>query len=86
MIKTPGCWKANRLCHINMLKAYHERESVALITTAAAKIGRLDSDAEGAGAAEIVDKGPKLQNSDILYRLEASTFARDETRTAQVPD
>ena len=29
VIRTPGCRKDRRLCHINMLKAYHEREATA---------------------------------------------------------
>jgi len=59
VIRTTGRRKTNRLCHINMLKAYHARESVTLMTTAV-------GDTEGVAAAEIVEKGPKLQNSDIL--------------------
>jgi len=53
-----------------MLKAYHARESVALMTAAIAKTGKLNGDAEGVGAAEIVEKGPKLQNSDILSNID----------------
>jgi len=70
VIRTPGHRKTNRLCHINMLKAYHARESVTLMTTAFTRTGRLDGDTEGVGAAEIVENSPKLQNSDILSNID----------------
>ena len=48
---------------------------------------RLDGDAERVSAAEIMDKGPKLQNSDsIKYRPKARTSASDGARKAQIPD
>ena len=73
VIKTPGRRKTNRLFHVNMLEAYHEREPVAVVATTVATQGtteRLDSCAGGMSSVEIADKGPKLQNSDILSNLD----------------
>ena len=62
VFKTPGHQKANRLCHGNTLKAYHEREPLAIAAIIVSQ-EKLESCAE---VMNLVDRDLKLQNSDIF--------------------
>jgi len=72
VIKTPGRRKDSRLCHINTLKAYMERETAAelKIKTVSTVVCSLPEQPMDVYPVESVVKGPKLCNSDILCHLE----------------
>ena len=75
VIKTPGHCKDHRLCHINILKGYQEREISAEseLKTVSAVIIATSSLLEPPADIYPVEsgvKGPKLCNSDILCNLE----------------
>ena len=72
IIKTPGHRKGNRLCHINMLKPYQEREPVAVVATAVITHDMTErpNGFTAVDSVEVADQGPKLQNSDILSNLD----------------
>ena len=75
VIKTPEYRKDHRLCHINMLKDYQEREIAAEseLKTISAVIIAISSLSEPPADIYPVEsgvKGSKLCNSDILCNLE----------------
>jgi len=74
VIRTPGHCKDRRLCHINMLKAYHKRETTAetelkTVSTVVAASSLPESPIDICPVESAV-KGPKLPNSDVLFNLE----------------
>ena len=75
VIKTPGCRKDNRLCHISMLKPYQKREVVA---ESGSKVVSLVTEVTSCYPEQYTEaypiegavKVPKLSNSDILSNLD----------------
>jgi len=69
VIKTPGRRKAKQLCHINMLKAYYEREPMATVAIASGNVVEEPDVIETECPMEVAVKGPKLRNSEVLASL-----------------
>ena len=75
VIKTPGRRKDNRLCHINMLKAYQEREDAAesgskVVSVVATATPCLHEQSTEVYPVEGAVKGLKLNNSNVLSSLD----------------
>ena len=75
VIKTPGHRKENRLCYINMLKAYQEREAASesenkVVPVVVAAPLYLHEQCTEVYPVEGAVKGPKLSNSDALSNLD----------------
>ena len=69
LVKTPGRRKEKRLCHINMLKLYQERESDETTTPSRAMCSVSVDVNEDTGFRE-----PKLTNSEILQNSQGKLF------------
>ena len=75
VIKTPGCHKDNRLCHVNMLKAYQERETASesenkVVSVVAVATLCLLKHCTEVYPVEGTVKGPMLSNADVLSSLD----------------
>jgi len=74
VISTPGCCKAKRLCHVNMLKAYNEKHEVQGIPKPMNVVSLPSSAPSHVTRQMMVEDEPrahvKLQNSDVLQNLE----------------
>jgi len=71
ILNTPGCRKTQRLCHVNMLKQYHQcpEETTSGGEEAAAVVGCIVERARNEQP-DVLVGSPKLKNSDILKELQ----------------
>ena len=71
VIKTPDRKRKTRMCHLNMLKLYHVRDSsvsmppVATVGVAVPSAQILDSDEDGLDTRRLQQQTPRLSNSDV---------------------
>ena len=74
IISTPGCRKAKRLCHVNMLKAYHEKPDMQGIPKTVSVVSSPPSDPSNATQPMMIEdelrESVQLQNSDVLQCLD----------------
>ena len=79
IVNTPGRRKAQRLCHINMLKKYHQRPDEKTVdqevtSTSICIAAKLRNESEARDSPPdmeyMVERGPKLRNSDFLKDLQ----------------
>ena len=77
VVKTPDRRKSKQLCHVNMLKRYHDRESVmggqTKPVTTVTLVSSNDEVSERSDVLDAMDNaesGLKLKNSDVLANLE----------------
>ena len=75
ILNTPGRRKTQRLCHVNMLKQYHQRpeETTSGGKEAAAVVGCIAERVRNeqlVGKEDVLAGSPKLKNSDILKELQ----------------
>ncbi|XP_062610561.1 uncharacterized protein LOC134272333, partial [Saccostrea cucullata] len=74
IIKTPGRRKSKQLCHINMIKQYHDQTDIdhPKVESVAASSTEVKSTQEQDQLAHEYDQStPKLKNSDVLSDLES---------------
>jgi len=74
ILSTPGCRKSERLCHVNMLKEYHQRPEKMKSggMKVAAVVGCVTESVRGKQPEEqedVLAGNPKLKNSEILKEL-----------------
>ena len=73
VIHTPDHRKTQRLCHVNMLKSYWEREDVARVATVVPVCGQEEDvivSEDTVSTDDVMMSGScTLQNSDILVNL-----------------
>ena len=90
VVRTPDRRKATQLCHINMLKPYHER-SVEVVAT----VGDPDAEPESEAEIESEDSEPiirsdivpcKLTNSEVLQNLEMKLCHLDVRQQGEMRD
>jgi len=77
VVKTPDRRKPTQLCHINMIKSYHDRGAdthVMAIEVTAEVLDDSMKDVESSASEH--DYQVKLSNSEILASLEARTFTQ----------
>ena len=74
VISTPGRRKAKRLCHVNMLKAYHEKQETQGTPKAVSVVSLPSSALTDISSQMVIEdesrESVKLQNSDVLEHLE----------------
>jgi len=72
ILNTPGHRKTQRLCHVNMLKQYHQRqeETTSDGVEAAAVMGCIVERVRNEQPEDVLAGSPKLKNSDILKELQ----------------
>ena len=75
IFNTPGRRKTQRLCHVNMLKQYHQhpegttsggKEAAAVVGCIAERV----RNEQPVGKEDVLAGSPKLKNSDILKELQ----------------
>lgn len=72
VVKTPGRRKGKRVCHVNMLKEYHERTSKCQPVVAVAPVTlEGNDDAENSFDFKEFEQQMKLNNSDVLTNLDS---------------
>lgn len=75
VVNTPGRHKTQRLCHINMLKKYHQRPedlnvTPSLVTCTPVSKGEGEASEQSQEIGEMIERSPKLKNSDVLKDLQ----------------
>ncbi|XP_061190377.1 uncharacterized protein LOC133198276 [Saccostrea echinata] len=73
IIKTPGRRKSKQLCHINMIKQYHNRTDIdhPKVESVAASSAEVTTPDQDPFAHEYDQSTPKLKNSDIFSDLQS---------------
>jgi len=69
IIHTPDRRKSQRLCHVNMLKKYHDREK-NVKTTPVAPITTVEESEDVLFSDDVIGGSIKLKNSDVLANLQ----------------
>ena len=71
VVETPGRRKERRMCHVNMLKPYHDREVVESSGKAALSCIAKNSEQDiTSDECKEVGRSPRLKNSEVLMNLD----------------
>ena len=71
IVETPGRRKERRMCHVNMLKPYHDREVVESSGKAALSCIAKNSEQDiTSDECKEVGRSPRLKNSEVLMNLD----------------
>ena len=87
VVVTPDRRKQRQLCHINMLKEYHDEEELCIVavTTLVDKGQRkLDVEKEGQHSEYIDDNGVRLNNSVVLANLKSKLGHLPENESSEL--
>ena len=87
VVVTPDRWKQRQLCHINMLKEYHDEEelcTVAVTTLVDKGQRKLDVEKEGQHSEYIDDNGVRFNNSAALANLKSKLGHLPENESSEL--
>ena len=87
VVVTPDRRKQRQLCHINMLKEYHDEEelcTVAVTTLVDKGQRKLDVEKEGQHSEYIDDNGVRLNNSAALANLKSKLGHLPENESSEL--